>query len=78
MPETKDVRRIQRTATKEVSRMLLSALRDGHRYKMTRSGIIIYGPDGIAGTHLCGSDHRRVQNFRADLRRAGITIEKGK
>lgn len=74
MAEAKDVRRIQRTASKEVSKMLLSAISAGHRYKMTKAGIIVYGPDGIAGTHLSGGDHRRIQNFRADLRRAGITI----
>lgn len=74
MAEARDVRRIQRGAGKEVSKLLLAVLRDGHPYKMTRAGIIIYGPDGTAGTHLSGSDHRRVQNFRSDLRRVGITV----
>lgn len=70
-----DVRRIQRTASGEKSRLLLSAIRAGHPYKMTKSGIIIYGPGGIAGTHLGGSDRRGVSNFRSDLRQAGIVIE---
>lgn len=57
--------------------MLLSVLHAGHRYKMTKSGIIIYGPDGTCGTHLSVSDHRAVKNLRADLRRCGIPLPKG-
>lgn len=74
----KDLRRVQRTANKELRVLLLAVIREGHRYKVTKAGIIIYAPLGICGTHLANSDNRAVKNFSADLRRCGITIEKGK
>lgn len=75
MVPTKDMRRIQRGCTnKAVRQILLAVLRDGHRYRMTKSGVTVFGPRGSAGTHLTGSDHRGADNFRADLRKAGITI----
>ena len=76
--DSKDVRRIRRSSNREVQAVLLSAIRAGHRYKMTKSGISIYAPAGSAGTHFSVSDHRAAKNLRADLRRCGITIEKGK
>jgi hypothetical protein len=76
--DSKDVRRIRRSKDREVVALLLAAIHAGHRYKMTKSGIIIYGPAGICGTHFSVSDHRAARNLRADLRRAGITIQKGK
>lgn len=76
--ETKDLRRIRGGANRELRELLLRLIRAGHRYKMTRAGIIIYGPEGICGTHLANSDTRAVRNFSADLRRCGITIEKRK
>lgn len=77
MPDTKDVRRIRRSKDREVIKVLLTVIHAGHRYKMTKSGIIIYGPTGICGTHFSVSDSRAVKNLRADLRRCGITLEKG-
>ena len=78
MADSKDVRRIRGSKNRELRELLLRVIGDGHRYKMTKSGIIIYGPDGISGTHLENSDNRAVRNFSAHLRRCGITIEKGK
>jgi hypothetical protein len=75
---SKDLTRIRRAGNKAVSALLLAAISDGHRYKMTSKGVMVYGPHGITSTHLTGSDHRGAENFRADLRRIGITIEKGK
>lgn len=80
MGDGKDIRRIKKgCGSRELRDLLLAAVSAGYRYKMTRSGIILYGPDAIAGTHLSGgSDPRAVKNVRADFRRAGIIIEKGK
>ena len=78
MADSKDIRRIRRSKDREVIAVLLAVIHAGHRYKMTKSGIIIYGPDGICGTHFSVSDNRAVKNLRADLRRCGITIQKGK
>lgn len=70
---SRDLRRIRCARNKQTSALLLKLIKAGHRYKMTQSnGIIIYGPDGSASTHLAGSDHRATENFRADLRRVGI------
>jgi hypothetical protein len=77
--ETKDVRRIRRGCTdRELRALLLAAISAGHRYKMTKSGVVFYGPAGTAGTHFTHSDHRGTRNFRSLLQRAGIDIEKGK
>ena len=75
---SKDLRRVQRTTNPELRTLLLRVIRDGHRYKITKAGIIIYAPDGICGTHLGNNDNRAIKNFSADLRRCGITYEKGK
>ena len=73
-----DLRRIRRAGNRELRELLVRVVKAGHRYKMTGAGIIIYGPDGISGTHLDSSDPRAFRNFSADLRRCGITIEKRK
>jgi hypothetical protein len=72
--ETKDRRRIQRMGNRELSALLMQVINNGHRYKITKAGIIIYGPDGITGTHLANTDRRALRNFSASLRRCGITI----
>lgn len=78
MVPSKDLRRIQRGCTdKAMRKILLTILRGGHRYRMTNSGVMVFGAEGSACAHLTGSDHRAVANFKADLRKAGITIEKG-
>jgi hypothetical protein len=76
--DSKDIRRVRRSKDREVVALLLAVIHAGHRYKMTKSGIIIYSPEGMCGTHFSVSDHRAARNLRADLRRCGITIEKGK
>ena len=78
MADSKDIRRIRRSSNREVTGVLLAVIHAGHRYKMTKSGIIIYGPTGICGTHFSVSDHRAAKNLRSDLRRCGITLQKGK
>lgn len=75
--DSKDLRRIRGGRDREVTAVLLGVIRAGYRYKLTKSGIILYGPAGICGTHFSVSDKRAVKNLRADLRRCGITIEKG-
>lgn len=78
MANSKDLKRIRRSKDREVISVLLDVVHAGHPYKMTKSGIIIYGPEGISGTHFSVSDSRAVKNLRADLRRCGIHLEKGK
>lgn len=78
MAGNKDLRRIRSGGNREISKLLLGAVKAGHRYKMTRSGIILYGPAGIAGTHFGSVDSRAARNLRADFRRVGITIKEGR
>lgn len=60
----------------ELAALLRRVIRDGHRYRWTKCGIVVYGPDGMtAGTHFTGSDRRGIDNFRANLRRMGINTD---
>lgn len=78
MVPNKDMKRVQRGCTdKEVRRLLLTVMRAGHPYRMTKAGVMVFGPEGSAGAHLTTSDHRGAENFRSDLKKIGITIEKG-
>lgn len=78
MVPNKDLKRIQRGCTnKEIRKLLLSVMRGGHRYRMTKCGVTVFGPEGSAGAHLTTSDHRGAENFKADLKKIGIDIEKG-
>lgn len=78
MVPSKDMRRIQRGCTnKAVRQILVTVLKEGHDYRMTKSGITVYGPNGSASAHMTTSDHRGAQNLRATLRKIGIPIEKG-
>lgn len=75
MVPTKDIRRVQRGCTdKTVRELLLAILRGGHRYRMTKSGVMVFGAEGTASAHFTGSDRRAISNFRADLKRIGINI----
>lgn len=79
MGESKDVRRIRRGCTdKTMRKLLLAVIGSGYRYRMTKSGVMFYGPDGSATTHFTCSDHRAVDNFRTALKSIGITLEKRK
>lgn len=78
MVPSKDIRRIQRgCSNRAVRQILLTVLKEGHEYRMTKSGIAVYGPHGVAAAHLTTSDHRGAQNLRSTLRKIGIPIEKG-
>lgn len=69
----RDLKTIRRGCTnKQVKALLIGVLKDGARYKLTKSGIILFGPTGSAATHFTVSDHRGVKNLRAQLRRAGL------
>jgi hypothetical protein len=76
----RDIRRIHRGCKdKAMRQLLLSAVRSGAQYRMTKSGVMFRGPDGGGiSTHFTGSDHRAPDNFRKSLKSIGITIEKRK
>lgn len=77
--DSKDVRRIRRGCTdRDMRALILKAIASGARYRMTKSGVMFTSPAGAASTHFTCSDHRSIENFRANLRSIGITIEKGK
>lgn len=60
--------------SKEIVGLVGEARRRGFRVKETRSGVIVYGDDGVstASAHWTPSDRRSVKNLRADLRRLGV------
>lgn len=67
----------RRGQNRDITDLLCTVIGYGYDYKLTKKGIIVYGPHGIAGTHFSVSDHRAAKNLRADFRRVGITTEKG-
>lgn len=63
----------------ELRAVLKAVFASGVRYRMARSGIIVYGPPDTTPVviHLTASDHRAVKNLTRDLSRIGIKV-KGK
>lgn len=57
---------------REIRVLVKRALGTATGFRITKSGIILYGPNGTAAAHRSQSDHRAVKNFKSDLRRAGI------
>lgn len=72
--------RIRRACTNvEVRRLLVTAIKSGARYKMTKSGVMIYGPENMStAAHFTISDRRGAMNLRAELKRMGIETGKSK
>lgn len=68
----KDLRTIRRGANKPMASILLKVIGAGHRYRMTRCGVMLYGATGAASVHFTTSDHRASENLRSELRRIGI------
>ncbi len=63
---------------KDVKVMLKLAVNQGFSWRMTRGcHIQVRNAEGrvIAGSAGTPSDHRAIKNFRAELRRGGVTIE---
>lgn len=58
----------------KVRSLILRAIDAGARCKMTKGGVMLFGPDGIATIHFTGSDSRACANAEADIRRIGIEL----
>lgn len=54
--------------------VLVECIDAGYRVRVTRSGAVVYGPTGTAGTHGTHAGRRALPNFLAQLRRAGIEV----
>ena len=77
LSQAKDKEMIRRRCTnREMRRIILSALNQNPRYKLTKDGIIIYGEDGVsvAVAHFTTSDSRATKNMERKLKRIGIHI----
>lgn len=76
----KNLNRIRRACTNvEVRRLLLHAIKSGAEYRMTKSGVIIYGSGkGVAVAHFTISDRRGASNLRSQLRRIGVDVSSSK
>ena len=67
------IKAVRRGCTDRATRdVLLAALNAGTRGKLTRQGIMLYGPQGAYAAHFSVSDHRAAKNLATGLRRAGI------
>lgn len=75
-----DIKVVQRGCTnRDIRETIVSALKGGVRYRMTKKGVVLYGDDGqTAVTHFTVSDRRAVLNVKAQLRRMGIEPTKKK
>jgi len=71
---SRDLNTVRRGCTNpEVRKLLVTALKAGTRYRMTKNGIILYGHrGGLVACHFTMSDHRSARNVRADMRRQGL------
>ncbi len=79
MAKTKNGRQqdVQRPSNKDQRKLLEKAEAAGWRIEASRSGWRVLAPDGVGIVHLHGSssDHRAIQNMRADFRRAGLDLD---
>jgi hypothetical protein len=76
MSRHKDISSIKRRCTnREVRDVLMAVMKSGVRYRITKKGVLFYGPHGTASTHLTPSDYRAAANLIASLRQAGIDPE---
>ncbi len=73
MVRAKDLRRLRVVNNTETRSLLTYALNTGVRYRMTKSGVMIYADNGTTvGAHFTSSDHRAHNNLQAQLKAAGI------
>ena len=65
-------RMVRRACThREMRDLLLEVIDSGAPMRLTSDGVLVYGPQGRAGTHFTCSDVRAAKNFRSALRRIG-------
>lgn len=61
--------------SKQVDRMIDSALSQGFTVKEKKSGVMIFGTDGgMVMLHRTPSDPRGVKNAASRLRKIGVTV----
>lgn len=70
----KDLSTIRRGCTnRDIRAALVTAVKTGVRYRMTKSGVILYGDNGRSvAAHFTASDRRAALNLWSDLRAIGI------
>lgn len=67
-----DIKRLRGITSRDMRKVIVAAIKDDVRYRMTKSGIVFYGENGVtAGAHFTSSDHRAYKNLVADLRNIG-------
>lgn len=70
----KDLSVIRRGCTnRDIRAALVTAMKSGVRYRMTKKGVILYGDNGHSvSAHFTVSDRRASLNLWAELRAIGI------
>lgn len=70
----KDLSVIRRGCTnRDIRAALVTAMKSGVRYRMTKKGVILYGDSGLSVVaHFTASDRRAALNLWSQLRAIGI------
>lgn len=71
---TTDISRMRRMPNRDMRKAVLAAVAAGVRYRLTKSGVLFYGENGVdcVPVHFTSSDHRAYQNMLAQFRKIGF------
>lgn len=73
MAARSDAQRLLRgCSNREVRDLLRQTIDNGARYRPTKAGLMLYGPNGAVSVHFTISEHRAVKNLRSSMRKAGL------
>lgn len=72
MVRAKDLHKLRRCSDRDLRHVIVGAARAGVRYRMTKSGVMFYGDNGVSvAVHFTNSDHRAYKNAVAQFRKIG-------
>lgn len=59
---------------REMRKLLAAAIDSGIEHRMTKGGVLFYGPNGVdcVSVHFTSSDHRAYKNALANFRKIGF------
>lgn len=69
-----DIRRMRGITNLDMRRAIVAAMKAGIPYRMTKSGVLFYGSNGVdcVPVHYTASDHRAYRNMLAQFRKIGF------
>ena len=70
--DPKTLASLRRLPSRETRDLIIGALKFGFRHRLTKSGIMLYGENGLSTSiHFGNSDSRASQNIKKHLRQLG-------